>query len=432
MDRNTKMMYDPEQSWLDNVAISNSNSTSTHKRYKKSFQLFKEFIGKTAAEILDDYEQKDERWCRRTYARYIQAFASKLHRDDYTPNSINTFIAAVQSFFKYTDLPLAFIPHGSTLVKYHNRPILKEEVMAILAASKPRERAFYTMMAQSGLRPETICKLKVKDIEGDIFLEEALSYRITVKKENTKGAYNEYFTFIGQDSVRALKAYFSSRPNINSNSFIFISEKPKEGATTVERDENGDVRASSKSFSLLFCKTLRHLKQSGLIDYKQSGEARKPSELRLYTLRKYFRNNAVEGKAGPEYVNFWMGHLSALGVDLHYFGQDVKTHQQIYEEYALPKLSLEGYTPSELEKEMNEKMTQKAKEIEVLKQYFSTMVEKMSSLQRTVDSQSQFISKFIDILTPEQKAELERSIRADTAARLADKSDDKKSDTASE
>jgi integrase len=417
----TIMKYDPEQSWLDNVAISNSNSISTRKRYKKSFQLFKEFIGKTAAEIVDDYEQKDERVCRRTYARFIMAFASKLHREDYAPNSINTFIAAVQSFFKYTDLPLAFIPHGSTLIKYHNRPIRKEEVMAIIAASKPRERAFYAMMAQSGLRPESLCGLKVSDIEPDILTQEAQSYRINLKKENTKGAYNEYYTFIGQDAVNALKAYFStSRPNINSKSFLFISEKPKESATTVEKDENGDVRASSKSFSLLFCKTLRRLKESGTIDYKSSDEARKPSELRLYTLRKYFRNNSE--KAGSEYVSFWMGHLSAMGVDLHYFGKDPKEHQKIYEEYALPNLLLDTHSISDIEKEMNKKMTEREEEIDLMREQFSAMVAQMSSLQRVVEDQSRYIDKFMKLLTPEQKAELEQSLKDEAAARLEKKS----------
>jgi len=76
----------------------------------------------------------------------------------------------------------------------------------------------------------------------------------------------------------------------------------------------------------------------------------KPSELRLYSLRKWFRNQA--GPAGVDFVNYWMGHT--LGVDEHYFSTDVERHRKQYREKAMPHLRLETQTPSETEATITE------------------------------------------------------------------------------
>jgi hypothetical protein len=75
-------------------------------------------------------------------------------------------------------------------------------------------------------------------------------------------------------------------------------------------------------------------------------------ELRLYSLRKFFRKYAAQ--AGPDFVNFWMGHTSSLGVDLHYFSRDVEHHRKQYAEKAMPFLRLETATPSETEQQIEE------------------------------------------------------------------------------
>src|SRR5208337_2359361 len=114
-----------------------------------------------------DYNTIDEKVFRRTYAQYLKAFIAHMSQKGYAPNSINLPVVAVKSFFKYSDLPIGFVPKGSSKVLYHNRAIQKEEVLAVLAISKPREKAFYTMLAQSGLRPDTLCKLTLGSVEPD-------------------------------------------------------------------------------------------------------------------------------------------------------------------------------------------------------------------------------------------------------------------------
>ncbi len=74
----------------------------------------------------------------------------------------------------------------------------------------------------------------------------------------------------------------------------------------------------------------------------------KPSELRLYSLRKFFRKHA--GQAGFENVQFWMGHVVQAGQEEHYRPRDVEFHRKLYAEKAMSFLRLEQPTPTETEK----------------------------------------------------------------------------------
>jgi len=46
------------ENWLNNVAISHSDSKGTRERYKAYLQLFCTFVGKTPEQIVEEYEGK--------------------------------------------------------------------------------------------------------------------------------------------------------------------------------------------------------------------------------------------------------------------------------------------------------------------------------------------------------------------------------------
>jgi len=243
----------------------------------------------------------------------------------------------VKSFFKYNDLPLGHVPMAQQRVLYHNRDITKEEIKLILDASRPREKAFYIIMAQSGLRPHTISRLKYKHIKED-FEKKIIPCKIDVPQEIAKGQYHSYFTFIGKEGVKYLRAYLNTRPNLKDDDYLF----PMQGSTE---------RVNPKSITGLFTRTVLKLQQNGLIDVKQEVKG-KPRDIRLYNLRKFFRKYAHQ--AGFEFVQFWMGHKVKAGVDDHYRPRDVEFHRKLYKEKAMPFLRIETHTPTETDKKMTE------------------------------------------------------------------------------
>jgi len=306
-----QIKFNPVDLWLDSVAYSHSGSQSTKTEYRRNLQSFLGFIEKTAVEVRTEYDGMTDREFKRKYAEYLRGWIGSLKRQNYTNGSIKVMVAAVKSFFKYNDLPLGFVPVAQDSVVYHNRDITREEIAQILRVSKPRDRAFFIVMAQSGLRPYTLCRLKLKHLEPD-WSKGTIPCKINVLKEDAKGKYDGYFTFIGPEAVNHLKAYFATRPNLTLESYVFTK-------TGTEKS------LKPKAMSVQFYKIVRELKAKGLINFEE--RENKPSEIRLYNLRKFFKKHSHE--AGEEFQEFWMGHKSQGVID-NYRTRDPEFHRKLY------------------------------------------------------------------------------------------------------
>ena len=342
---------DVVETWLSAVGYSHSNSKQTSTMYKSNLQKFLDFIEETPEQILEEYENSTDRRFKRKYAQCVKALISSMQRHGYSPSTVNAVVNTIRSFFKYSDLPLGFIPTGSNLIEFHNKDIAREEILEILKVANVRDRAFFCMMAQSGLRPSTIANLKIKDVERILDENTPTPCGITVRQENTKGKFQGYFSFVGKESVEHAKDYLKTRPSkLTANDYLFT----KLG--------HNDKPISPSVMTHIFRRIVLKLRKKGLIEFETSTKEmqvetrdHKPlrssvsrQEIRLYNLRKFFRKYA--GMSGADYTNFWMGHTSALGVDLHYFSRDVEHHRQVYCEKAMPHLRLETATPSETDK----------------------------------------------------------------------------------
>jgi len=347
----TNIKFNLLESWLANVAYSHSGSAATESRYRRAFQRFCDFTGLTPKQIPTDYEASTDRLFRRKYAQYIRAWIATLSNKGYARNTITSYVAAVSSFFKYNDLPLGHISMARNSVIYHNRDITREEIADILSISNPRNRAFFSVMVQSGLRPHAICLLQLKHLQPD-FSKGVIPCCVKVPKEIAKGKIRSNFTFIGEEAVKYLKDYLKTRPNLNPESYLFTQH-------------GKEKRINPRDASHRFRDAALRLKEKGLLDFEQK-EKGKPSEIRLYSLRKFFRKHA--GQAGVDYVNFWMEHTANYKAphipasDEHYFStEDIEFQRKIYAEKAMPFLRLETPTPSETEQTIME-LTKKLEE----------------------------------------------------------------------
>ena len=353
------MKYDSVDAWIDSVCASHSNSNRTCQGYLSIFQQFSKFIGKTGNQIIKEYNASTDRDFKIEYSRFVQAFISSQQRKGIAPSTISSRVGILKSFFKYSNLPLGFIPMVKARLLYHNRDIIHEEIKLILDTSRPRERAFYAIMAQSGLRPNTICNLKYENIKED-FEKNRIPCKIEIPQEIAKGKYHSYFTFIGEEAVKYLHSYLVVRPKIYDEEFLFVNEGTKDSA-------------NPKSISTFFARTIKKLHEKDLMKLKQKKET-KPHDIRLYNLRKFFRKYA--NQAGFEFVQFWMGHTVNAGQDDHYRPRDVEFHRELYAEKAMPHLRLETATPTETDKSITS-LEEENRELKDKIEKLETMMEKM-------------------------------------------------------
>jgi len=372
--------FDVVQAWIDNVAYSHSRSASTEDKYKRHIHKFCDFIGKTPQQILEEYESMTDRQFRRKFAQYVRAFIAEQDGNGYAINSIRDSVSALKSFFKYNDLPLGYVPVAKGKITFHNRDISKEEVVDILKTSRPRDRAFFSMMAQGGFRPDTLCSLRVKHVEPT-FSKGIVPCKIEIPEEIAKGEFGAYFSFVGEESVKYLNAYLATRPGLGPEDYLFTNH-------------GSDKPLNKKSIAQIFSRAIEKLKESGKMDFEQKAKG-KPRSVRLYNLRKFFRKYA--GQAGVEYVNFWMGHKTNYKAphipasDTHYFSrQDVEFQRQLYKERAMPFVRLETATPSETDKIISKQ----AEEIEMLKDRIYGLERKENEMKQIRDDLDE-LRKFV-------------------------------------
>lgn len=382
---------DPRETWLNTVAFSHSNSEHTRISYSSDLEKFEDHIGMTAQQIVDNYETLDDKAFKRKYSPNIMSLIGKMQSEGYSPASIQRTINSIKSFFKYNNLPLNFIPTGRQYTVFHNRDITKKEIEAIVKNSQPREKAYYSLMVQSGLRPQTISNLRISDIENLLDETKEPPYLITVRQEATKGKYRPYFSFAGQESINYIREYLKRE-----------REQPLKHEDYLFTKDDGKTPTNSDLLSHTFRRTVEKLKKQNILDFdKEKGQRASRNELRLYNLRKYFRNNA---KAGESFTRFWMGH--DLGLDSHYFSQtNTPKHREEYKEKAMPNLRIETRTPDQNEQtitkleEENQELKKRLERLEgdeenTVNQMLATMKNIMEALrQENVAVMSRLLGK---------------------------------------
>lgn len=179
--------FDLVESWLNSVRFSHSGSPTKEKMYRSSYRKFLNFVKKTPQQIFQNYQRYEERKFKIIYAQYVKSLIGELQKKGYAPGTVTATVDVIKSFFKHTDLPLGYVPSGSTSVQFHNKDITRTEILEIIKIASPRDRAFFTMIAKSGLRPSTLASLKLKDVEGILTNNTPIPCLINVRQENTKG-----------------------------------------------------------------------------------------------------------------------------------------------------------------------------------------------------------------------------------------------------
>lgn len=303
--------------WLKNIA----NSEMTEITYSKGIKKFLEFHNVTLEDIANEWEsissyEKEKAFVKKWNMKIKQFRASlkdRVQKGEIAESTMYNILTPINSFFKWLDTPIRI--HGHKLrVTYHNRDITTEEIDRILKhTEKVRDRAIYCMIAQSGLRPTTVSKLRYKHIKED-YEKGIIPMKIDIPRAIAKGKNKDYFTFIGEETVNYLREYFTLR---------FKGKQPQEEDLVFLKRGGKEEKISTISISIIFGRTALKLG----ISKDNKG---KPRNIRLYCLRKWFRNEASEHKeVDSEYVHHWMGH-TLNRMDEHYFTKDVEKHRAKY------------------------------------------------------------------------------------------------------
>jgi hypothetical protein len=193
-----------------------------------------------------------------------------------------------------------------------NRDITTGEINKITEKCPPREKAFFTIMRQSGLPPHKIKQLKIRHVERILKPNTPIPCKINVLHEKCPA-------FIGEEAIKYLKQYLATRTNRTPESLLF----------TIKNNPNKEI--NTKDVSRTFKLAAQKLEKAKEITYEV--RRRKPSELRLYSLIKFYRKNA----------KYYLKELDNSNTP-----KDDEFYRKLCEEKAMPYLEIETPTRKEV------------------------------------------------------------------------------------
>ena len=372
--------------------------------YRKELSNFVEWANLELGHVVETwdsvkYDPREKEKFIDELSTVVQDYYIHLKKVGYAPNTMDTKVSAVLSFFKYLKIDVDFEHQRYAFVKYHNRDLSKEDIKSILDNSTLRDRCFFLMMLESGLRPDTLTSIKYKHIKED-YEAGKVPMKIDLPSEILKDRVSARWTFIGEDGFKVLKEYLKNR-ELKDEDYLFIPSKPGTAKS--------DSYLGDKAFSSVFGRLATKLKMV------EKTKERKPRQVRLYCLRKHFRNYMT---CDPSYREYWMGH--SIGVDEHYISRDPERHRQ---EYLKGYKSLRIYPESEDVTALAAKLVEKEKEIEDLKAQLQAVQLQTNTTQLLLKDFEPYIQVMknkavVEALGPTEKEKMIDEIVAESIKRI--------------
>jgi site-specific recombinase XerD len=248
------------------------------------------------------------------HAGYLNDYLAELQDEGQKPGPVNNCIKSVKTFYRTNGVKIDLSEPLSKRVIYKDRAPKPEELARLLDTADLREKTIVSMLALGAFREETFSKLQYRHVRQDIE-NNKIPIHVHVEAEITKGKYHDYDTFLGPEAAQFLKLYVKQRQDGSPD-----GRNPPEKLT----DESPLVRDKTKHAPrAVGPKQIRKVVHEL---YVKAGLVKQPRgrmyDLRVHSLRKYFKTQLLALGVQPDYVDYMMGHtvdtyddIQSLGVD---------------------------------------------------------------------------------------------------------------------
>jgi hypothetical protein len=243
---------------------------------------------------------------------YLNDYLAVLQDDGLTPGAVCNYIKAVKTFYRVNGAKIELLESLSRRVTYKDRAPQPKDLSSVLDFSDEREKFIVAGFALGGFREATFSKLKYRHVKIDLEANR-VPIHIHVEAEITKGKYHDYDTFLGPEAVQYLKNYLRLRRK-------GTKKLPPEEITPESPLIRDQRQGTPKDIGT---------KQIRKIVHSLYGEAdllKEPVgrlyDIRVHSLRKYFKTQLLALGVQGEYVEYMMGHtidtyndIQSLGIE---------------------------------------------------------------------------------------------------------------------
>lgn len=243
--------------------------------------------------------------------------------DKVSRNTLRNYLQGARSFLVANGVPKeAFedFEGPKVWISHVDRVPSRDELRLLLMNADARGKAMVAFMASSGVRINTLCELKLGDVD---LSAEIPSVRVPPASEKERRGYT---TFATPEAKRFLIAYLSQRED--------------RGEELAPKSPLFAGRSGGKLTHAAVWQILDRLfRKSGLkVRERGADQRRLRYEIHPYVLRKWFKTRLEAAGLGRAFVEYFMGHRPAY-LDASYFRPSLEDLRREYAK-AVPELTI--------------------------------------------------------------------------------------------
>lgn len=364
----------------------NGLAEGTRKIYKISISEYRDFVGKSLSDLIDEAENEQEKSIKpmkRAVNEYLFSFKDFLDKKGYAPGSVNHKIAAIKSFYKAYDIHIINLKthQGDTVLEKNRGKLLtKKDIQMMLDVSNARDRAMIYLMALTGMAQNEVRHLTIRqfikyagqainrDINTieDIFehedeiLEEILIFEIVRKKVNYR-----HHVLLPPEVTRPIIAYLKERyHNRNKNRHIRTLDDPifvtNKGSMMTRTGIGSEIKRIGK-----------------LVGFKSEQEG-SYSYWRPHAFRKYFISTIIRATGDKLLADYLVGHKIDDTLRSYWIIQPEELKEKylsVYEELSLDNVKVKTlYTDQDIENKIlkrDKTINKLQKEMQIIQNIFN-------------------------------------------------------------
>lgn len=271
--------------------------------YTNTIHLYSDWLGYSPDEIIADCKSTEgltDPGKVRKHAKLLEDFLGGMQDRHLSPGRINAAAKHVKALYRVNEVDLKLRYSLPSRVTNKDRAPRPEELQRLMEVGDPREKVIISMLALGGFREGTMVRLHYRHVRED--LEKGIvPVHVHVEAEITKGKYGDYDTFLGSETVEALKLYLNAR-----RKGLLDNRIPREELTDdspLLRDhQRADIRPIGEKQLYKLIHSL--YSRLGLLRRNENGAY----DLRVHSLRKFFKTQLMALGVQSDYVDYMMGH----------------------------------------------------------------------------------------------------------------------------
>jgi integrase len=286
-----------------------TGSKSTLYTYISSVWQFNKYLNLGLDQIIAGCKQEDTASKQRFLKQLTNSLDSYIYaqkQENIAPCTLKSRLSFIKAFFRSNDIEIGFPYNLPSRPAYQDRAPTSDELVKVLNIAKLRERVMISMMAVGGFRVSTLLALQYKHVRYDLE-RGVIPLHVHVDAQITKGKYHSYDTFLNEEATEYLKCYLEAR---RRGTRRIKPEQINDNSPIIRNNLSNDVKTITphgldKLINALYVRAgvATLLPSSSL-----SKISRKRYDVRIHSLRKFFRTELASRGVERDYIEFMLGH----------------------------------------------------------------------------------------------------------------------------